>query len=253
MKLQGKVALVTGGGVGMGRAVAERFGMEGARVVIVDIDSHVGEQAAEAIRSAGGEAVFASADVSDSAAVEKAVQTAVKTFGGLDVLYSNAAVQLHGQDARAHELDEEVWDRTYSINIRGVWLCAKHAIPAMLERGRGSIINVASPTGMVGCAPGYTAYSSSKGAVFALTRVLAVDYASDNIRANAVIPGVTDTPLIAELMADEETRTHLESLSPLGRVGTPEDVTGLAVFLASEDSTYCTGGYYAVDGGLTAI
>ena len=237
----------------MGRAVAERFGEEGARVVIVDIDPQVGEQAAEAVRNAGGEAVFASADASDSAAVEKAVQTAVKTFGGLDVLYSNAAVQLHGQDARAHELDEEVWDRTYAINIRGVWLCAKHAIPAMLERGRGSIINVASPTGLVGCAPGYTAYSSSKGAVFALTRVLAVDYAGDNIRANAIIPGVTDTPLIAELMADEKTRTHLESLSPLGRVGTPADVTGLAVFLASEDSSYCTGGYYAVDGGLTAI
>jgi len=166
---------------------------------------------------------------------------------------NNAAVQLHGQDARAHELSEEVWDRTYAVNIRGPWLCAKYAIPAMLSRGGGAIVNIASPTGMVGCAPGYTAYSSSKGAVFALTRVMAADYARDGIRVNAIVPGPTDTPLIAEMLADPQQREELNRLTLFGRLGRPEEVASLAVFLASDEAIFCTGGFYMVDGGLTAI
>jgi NAD(P)-dependent dehydrogenase (short-subunit alcohol dehydrogenase family) len=253
MRLENKVAIVTGGGAGMGQAVAEGFAREGARVVVGEINPALGQAVAEAIQQAGGEAIFVRADVSQASDNEALVAAAVQAFGGLDILYNNAAIQLHGQDARAHELSEEVWDRTYALNIRGVWLCAKYAIPAMLERGSGSIINVASPTGMVGCAPGYTAYSSSKGAVYALTRVMAVDYARDKIRVNAVIPGATNTPLIAELLADEETRRNLAAQAPLARLGQPEDVVGLAIFLASDESSFCTGGYYAVDGGLTAI
>jgi NAD(P)-dependent dehydrogenase (short-subunit alcohol dehydrogenase family) len=253
MRLENKVAIVTGGGAGMGRAVAEGFAREGAKVVVAEINSANGQAVVKAIQQAGGEAIFVHADVSQTADIEAMVAATVKQFGGLDILYSNAAIQLHGQDARAHELSEEVWDRTYAINIRGVWLCAKYAIPAMLKRGGGAIINVASPTGLVGCAPGYTAYSSSKGAVYGLTRVMAADYARDNIRVNAIIPGATDTPLIADLLADEQTRRELAARSPLGRLGQPEDVVGLAIFLASNESSFCTGGYYAADGGLTAI
>ncbi|MCB0188709.1 MAG: SDR family oxidoreductase, partial [Caldilineaceae bacterium] len=174
-------------------------------------------------------------------------------WGTVDILYNNAAVQLVGQDARAHELREEVWDRTYNVNIRGLWLCAKYVIPILLERGGGSIINVASPTGLVGCAPGFTAYSSSKGAVYGLTRVMAADYARDRIRVNALVPGPIATPLTKELFSDPATREGLVNAVPLGRIGQPEDVVGLALFLASDESAYCTGGSYMVDGGQTAI
>ncbi len=253
MRLKNKVAIVTGGGAGMGRAVAAAYAREGASVAVVDINAADAQTVAESIRVAGGDVLALRADISQSAEVETMVAATVAEFGGVDVLYSNAAVQLHGQDARAHELSEEIWDRTLNINLRGVWLCAKYAIPAMLARGGGSIINVASPTGLFGLAPEYTAYSSSKGGVFALTRVMAVDYARDHIRVNALVPGATETPLTQELFADAETRNGLINSTPLGRLGRAEDVVGMAIFLASDEAAFCTGGYYTVDGGLTAV
>jgi NAD(P)-dependent dehydrogenase (short-subunit alcohol dehydrogenase family) len=253
MRLKGKVAVVTGGAMGMGRVVAERFAREGASVAIGDINTDRGEAVVRTIQSEGGDALFVRSDVRKSAEVNSMFTTAVDRFGGVDILYNNAAVQLHGKDARAHELSEEIWDRTHSTNLRGVWLCSKYAIPIMLTRGGGSIIHVASPTGLTGCAPGYTAYSSSKGGVIGLTRVMAADYARENIRVNALVPGPMDTPLIADLVANEETRASIAAKTLLGRLGTSEDVVGLAVFLASDESSYCTGGIYMVDGGLTAV
>jgi NAD(P)-dependent dehydrogenase (short-subunit alcohol dehydrogenase family) len=253
MRLQGKIAIVTGGGSGIGRATAERFASEGARVTIVDRHREAGEAVVAAITQSNGEAFFAQTDISQSIEVAAMVKATAERFGGVDVLFNCAGVQLHGQDARAHELSEEVWDRTFAINIRGMWLCAKYTIPCMIERGGGSIINVGSPTGLYGMGAGYTAYSASKSAAFGLTRVMAADYGRDNIRVNAIVPGATTTPLIASLLDDAQRRAELEQLSPLGRLGIPADVAALAVFLASDESRFCTGGYYMVEGGSTAV
>ena len=253
MRLEHKVAIVTGGGAGMGEAVAKGFAGEGAKVVIAERTVENGRAVAAAIEAAGGQAHFVPVDVAEAAAVEGMVAETLAHYGRIDILYNNAGVQLHGQDARAHEVSEEVWDRTMAINLKGVWLCSKYVIPAMLAQGGGSIIQVASPTGLTGCAPGYSAYSTSKGGVFGLTRVMAADYARDNIRVNALVPGATATPLIADMLADETTRQELANLSPMGRLGQPEDVVGLAIFLASDESGFCTGGFYMADGGVTAI
>jgi NAD(P)-dependent dehydrogenase (short-subunit alcohol dehydrogenase family) len=252
MRLHGKVTLVTGGGMGMGRAVALRFAKEGAAVVIADNNARAGDSTAAEVIAAGGKAVFVAADVSKAADCEAMVNAAVERFGRLDVCYANAAVQLIGRDARAHELSEDVWDQTLSINLRGVWLTSKYALMAMLPQRSGSLILAGSPTGMSGAGAGYTAYASSKGGVHAMTRAMAADYARDGIRVNAVIPGPMKTPLTQQLFADPNVSRSLESRVMLGRLGEAEDVAGLLVFLASDESAFCTGGLYMADGGFTA-
>ena len=162
MRLKDKVAIVTGGGVGIGRAVAEFYAREGASVVIAEISAATGEAGARAIAGAGGKTTFIRCDVSQAREVKAMVEEAVRQYGGIDILVNNAAIQMHGADARAHELAEEIWDRTMAVNLRSVWLCSKYVIPSMLARGGGSIIHIASPTGLTGCAPTYTAYSTSK-------------------------------------------------------------------------------------------
>ncbi|HXH51489.1 MAG TPA: glucose 1-dehydrogenase [Terriglobia bacterium] len=250
MRLKEKVAVVTGGATGIGRAISIFFAREGAHLAIADIDASNGVCTSAEINSTGGKSSFILTDVSKAQDVQEMVETVAERYGGIDIAVNSAAIQMHGLDAPAHLLPEEVWDRTMNINMRGVWLCSKFVIPEMLKRGGGSIIHLASPTGITGCAPTYTAYSTSKGGVIALTRIMAVDYARNHIRVNAIVPGTTETPMIAALLKDEEVRGRLIAKSPLGRLGTPEDVASLAVFLASDESSYCTGGLYRVEGGM---
>jgi NAD(P)-dependent dehydrogenase (short-subunit alcohol dehydrogenase family) len=246
MRLRGKVAVVTGGGSGIGRAIALAYAREGAGVAVVDRDGGAAERTAS---EAGSGARAIVADVGEVDQVRGAVDRVTVDLGRLDVLVNSAAIQLHGQDGRVHEVPEEVWERTLRVNLSGLFLCMKYAIPAMIRGGGGAIVNIASPTGLHGRAARYAAYSASKAGVITLTRVAAVGYARDGIRVNAIVPGPTDTPLIAGPLEDPATRTGIEAAVPFGRLGTPEDLTGIALYLASDESAFATGSLFVVDGG----
>jgi len=252
MRLKDRVAIVTGAGAGIGRAIAERFGREGASVVIAEIDAAKGEAAAQAIRASGGEATFVATDVSSEEQVKAMVERTLTRYGRIDVLCNNAAVLFFRDETRAHLLSNEVWNRTIAVNLTGYWLTSKYVIPAMLRQKGGSIIHVASPTGLFGFT-GITAYSASKGGVVGLMRAMAADYAPEHIRVNAIVPGTIDTPMNAAELSDAAVRARYAEIAPARRLGMPEDLAGIALFLASEDSDYCVGGIFTVDGGLTAV
>ncbi len=181
------------------------------------------------------------------------MNTAIARFGRIDVLYNNAAVLLSCEDAPAHELSLEAWENTMRVNLLGPFLCAKYAIPSMLDRKIGSIINVSSPTGLYGCAPSLTAYSTSKAGIFGLTRAMAASYARQGIRVNAIVPGTMETPMNDYLLNDATLKATFTEAVPMGRLGLPADIEGLAVFLASEESSYSTGSIFTCDGGLTMV
>jgi len=252
MRLKEKVTIVTGAGAGIGRGIADRFAAEGAAVVIAEVDPSTGESAARAIQDAGGKALLVPTDVSSEPQVQAMVEKTLSRYGRIDVLCNNAAVLFFREETRAHELKNEIWERTLAVNLRGYWLTSKYVIPTMLRQNSGSIIFVASPTGIFGFT-NLTAYSTSKGGVLGLMRAMAVDYAPEHIRVNAIIPGTIDTPMNAVELSDPAIRSRYAEIAPARRLGTPQDLGGIAVFLASEDSDYCVGGIFTVDGGLTAV
>lgn len=250
MLLQGKVALVTGGASGIGRAAARALAREGAAVVVADINAAGGEETIRPIKAAGGQALFARADVSKAADVESLVAVAIRAFGGLDCAFNNAGIG--GTLSRVPDKTEDEWDAVFNINLKGVWLCMKYEIPAMLERGGGAIVNTASLAGLNGFAQG-SAYCASKHGVVGLTKSAALEYARQNIRVNAVCPSFIDTPMVREMIEavprlEESTR----SLSPMRRLGEADEVADAVVWLCSEKASFITGHALPVDGGVTA-
>lgn len=249
-RLEGKTALVTGSGTGIGLAVAERFAREGARVVIADRDADAASRAAAGIGAAARAAVM---DISDEASVEQAFADLAADGWSPDVVVANAGVQLFGQDAPAADLDLEVWRRTIDINLTGTFLTVKHAVRAMLAAGGGSIILTGSPTGLNGEGRDFTAYSASKAGIHGLARTVAAAYADRGIRVNTVVPAYTETSLVTTITSDPESRAAIIGRIPMGRAGTPHDVAGIMVFLASDDAAFATGALFAVDGGMTTL
>ena len=248
-RLQDKVTLITGAAAGLGRVAAELFASEGARVVIADVAD--GNEALEAIATSGGEAAYVATDVSDDDSVAAAVAFAVETFGGLHVLYNNAGIS-PGDDDGPTTTSDATWTTTLDINVTGVARCCRHGIPAMLESGGGSIVNVASFVAHLGAATPQIAYTASKGAVLSMTREIAVIYARQGIRANALCPGPVLTPLLAKFLTDDAKRRRRLVHVPMGRFGEPIEIANGALFLASDESSFMTGQSLLIDGGITA-
>lgn len=248
-RLSGKVALITGASSGLGRVGAERFAAEGARVVIADIAG--GDEAVEAIAAAGGDAAFVACDVTNPDSVENAVNFAVETYGGLHVLYNNAGVMLSDDDNPV-TTSVETYQKTMDINVLGTMLGCKFAIPAMQASGGGSIVNVASFVAHLGAATPQIAYTASKGAVLAMTREIAVIYARQGIRCNALCPGPIMTPMLAKFLSDDAKRNRRLVHIPMGRFGEPGEIANGALFLASDEASWMTGQSLIIDGGITA-
>lgn len=247
-RLAGKTALVTGAGSGIGRSVAERFAREDAVVIFSDRDIQAAREAAAPFPSA----MAVRLDIADEASVEAAFAVMDATGKTPDVVVANAGVQLFGQDAKIADLDLEVWRRTVDINLTGTFLTTKHAVRAMLGRG-GSIILTGSPTGLNGEGADFTAYSSTKAGIHGLGRTVAAAYADQGIRVNTVVPGYTETPLVTAISDDPESRAAIVGRIPLGRPGRAEDVEGIMVYLASDESSFATGATFRVDGGMTSL
>jgi len=249
--LAGKVALVTGGASGIGRATALAMAREGARVVVADVAEAGGAETVQRIVAAGGQAVFQRADVAEPANVEALVRCAVETYGRLDCAFNNAGIE--GVVAAPHEYPDDVFDRVIAVNLKGVWLCLKAEVRQMLAQGGGAIVNTASAAGLVG-APTISAYDASKHGVVGLTKSFALAYARQGIRVNAVCPGIIRTPMVERsfLARDPNAVARLEASEPVGRMGTPEEVAEAVVWLCSDAASFVTGVALPVDGGMVA-
>ena len=251
MRLENKVALITGAASGIGKASALLFAQEGAQVVIADVDKPGGEALVDVIRQQGGQAAFVYANVAKAADCEQMVGETESTFGRLDILFNNAGI-MDAHDDTAETTEESTWDRTMAINVKGVWLGCKYGIPALRRAGGGSIINVASFVARLGAATAQIAYTTSKGAVLSMTRELAVIHARENIRVNALCPGPLRTELLMKFLNTEAKKQRRLVHIPMGRFGEAEEIAKAALFLASEDSSFMTGAELLIDGGITA-
>ena len=251
-RLAGRVALVTGGASGIGRATALTFAREGAKLVIADMNGDGRSQTVHIITENGGEATFVQVDVANATEVEAMISATVKTYGRLDCAHNNAGI---GSRPRAplHECSEETWDRVLSINLKGVWLCMKYEILQMLKQGSGAIVNTASIMGLVGSWSGTVAYNASKHGVVGLTKTAALEYATAGIRVNAVCPGYIHTPLIeAALTSNPALEAQIVARHPVGRMGKPEEIAEAVVWLCSDAASFVTGHTMTVDGGYVA-
>lgn len=252
MRFQGKVAVVTGAGLGIGQAAAAAFAREGASVAVVDRSTEHGESAVQSLQKEGLRGLFVPADVSSESDVKRMVEQVVAHWGRLDILVNNAGIYIQG-DVTQTGLDD--WNRIMAVNLTGAFLCTRYAVPAMLKNGGGVIVNVASEAGLVGI-KGQVAYNVSKAGMIALTKSCAVDLAEQGIRVNAVCPGTTDTPLVREAVSrapdPAAARRRLEAVRPLNRLGTPDEIASAILYMASGESGYATGAVLSIDGGYTA-
>jgi NAD(P)-dependent dehydrogenase (short-subunit alcohol dehydrogenase family) len=247
-RLDGKVCVITGAAGGIGREAALLFSGEGAQVCVADVDPDAGEATAAECR----DAFFHQTDVADPASVEELYRATAERYGGVDVLYNNAGI-MPGDDASVLDTDADAFQRVQDVNTKGVFLCCKYGIPHLLERGGGSVINVASFVAILGAATSQISYTASKGAVLSMSRELAVEFARRGVRVNALCPGPVETPLLMRLFSDdpaayERRRVHL----PMGRLAQAREIASAALFLASDESSYVNGATFLVDGGLTA-
>jgi NAD(P)-dependent dehydrogenase (short-subunit alcohol dehydrogenase family) len=251
MRLKNKVALITGAASGIGRETALLFAKEGARIVVVDINDDAGPETVALILADGGEAVYVHADVSNASDCENMIRVAEESFDTLNVLFNNAGI-MHAEDSHAAATEEDVWDLTIAINLKGVFLGCKYGIPALQRAGGGSIINTASFVALMGAATPQIAYTASKGGVLALSRELAVVHARENIRVNALCPGPLHTELLMNFLDTQEKKQRRLVHIPMGRFGQAKEMAQAALFLASDESSYMTGTEFVVDGGITA-
>ena len=251
MRLANKVAIVTGGGSGIGRETTLLFAKEGASILVADLNEQGGKGVVQEVETAGGKASFIRVDVSNEADVRNMVHAAEATFGKLDVIMNNAGI-FPDADGSVTDTSEETWDLVMNINLKGVFFGCKHAIPAMLRSGGGSIVNIASFVALMGAAVPQIAYTASKGAVLSMTREIAVEFARKNIRANALCPGPVETPLLNAILSDPVKRQRRLVHIPPGRFARPQEIAQAALFLASEESSFVNGTAFVVDGGITA-
>ena len=255
MRLESKVALITGGGSGIGRACAERFATEGARVAVSDISLERAQETAQSVTSQGGEAIAITGDVSVGDDAQSMVTATVEAFGKVDILVNSAGVSARNAMPEGSS-PEEVWDKVIDVNLKGTYMVSWHALPEMEKAGGGSIINLSSVMGLVGypvgMGGGFNPYNPSKGGVLQFTRNLAIDSASKNVRVNCICPGYVDTNLLTALTEDAEAKAQLEARHPMGRLGQPEKIAYAALYLASDESSFVTGTPLVVDGGYTA-
>lgn len=252
-RLKGKRAMVTGAGAGIGRGVAIKLAEEGASVGVLDINGDAAEQVAAAIRSSGGKAVALKVDVRSEREVADAVTQLESSFGGLDTIIANAGVMLFGRDTVATELDLATWQQCMDVNLTGMFLTCKYGLRALERNQGGAVVITGSPTGTLGCAPTFTAYSTSKAGTLGLMRILAIDYVKKNIRVNAVLPGTTNSPLVATLMENPATRAEFLAKIPMARAAEPREIANVIAFLASDEASYVTGAEWYADGGLSSI